>query len=70
MALNTEYQTMFAQVEQALRELRHGLLTQYSDGRYLLITEFDNCDKAFAKGGSRRKLLLLPFRNIDFISTI
>lgn len=70
MALDTEYRALCAQVEQELRALRHGLLTQYNNGRYSLITEHDNCEKAVAKGENSRKLLLLPFRNLDFISTI
>lgn len=69
MHLKTEFQNVSAMVELALREMRHGLLTKYSEGRYYLVAEVANCEEVIKKGGSATRPLLLPFRNNDFIAT-
>ncbi|QFT40118.1 MULTISPECIES: hypothetical protein [unclassified Vibrio] len=69
MHLRTEFVKVSALVEQALREARHGLLTKYHEGRYYLVTTIPECDEYVKKGGPAARTLLLPFRNLDFITT-
>ncbi|CAH0543054.1 hypothetical protein [Vibrio marisflavi] len=70
MALDTEFRTLYAQVESELRTMRHGIMTQYKDGRFLLVSNQKNCSAAVEAGEDQSKLLLLPFRHNDFIPTL
>lgn len=67
MAVDTEFRSLAAKTEIEMRDMRHGLLTQYRDGRYMLVTERPNCEKQ-KEGGS--SVLLLPFRSHDFIPNL
>ncbi len=70
MALDTEFRSFVAHVETGLRKQRHGLLTDYKDGRYSLIINEKNCEKAVKAGEGESKLLLIPFRPNDYIATL
>lgn len=70
MALDTEFRSFVANVESGLRKQRHGLMMRYENGRYMLVAEHDNCDKAIENGEGQSKLLLIPFRANDFIATL
>ncbi len=67
MAIDTEFRSLCAKVEIALRSMRHGLLTQYHEGRYMLVADRTPCEQ---EEGDESKLLLLPFRNNDFIPSL
>lgn len=66
MALDTDFRSLAAKVEAALREMHHGIPVRYQDGRYLIIHKHRNCEKAIEQGGSESIDLLLPFRPHDF----
>lgn len=70
MALDTEFRSLVANVEMGLRKQRHGLMMRYEDGRYMLVAEHKNCEKAVESGEGKSKLLLIPFRPNDFIATL
>lgn len=70
MALDTEFRSFSAHVERGNRAQRHGLLTDYKNGRYFLVYEHANCQKAIQAGEEQSKLLLLPFRGNDFIAAL
>ncbi len=67
MAVDTEFRSMCASVEMALRSMRHGLLTQYHEGSYMLVADREPCPN---QEGDDSNLLLLPFRNNDFIPNL
>ncbi|UTZ44601.1 hypothetical protein [Vibrio campbellii] len=69
MHLRTEFLKLSALVEQELRTARHGLLCEYNDGRYHLVSQISQCKKVVEKGGEAVRTLLLPFRADDFIAT-
>lgn len=69
MHLNTEFPRLTALVEQELRKARHGLLSQYNEGRYFLVANVQECTRVIEKGGKATRMLLLPFLSNDFIAT-
>lgn len=69
MHLRTEFAKLSALVEQELRKARHGLLCEYSEGRYHLVAQIDQCKEIVKQGGEAVRTLLLPFRAHDFIAT-
>lgn len=70
MAVDTEFRSFFAHVEKGIRLQRHGLLTRYANGQYMLVAEHKNCSKAIKAGEDQNKLLLVPFRANEFIATL
>ena len=67
MPLDTDYRSLAAKLEKALREMRHGVPVRYHNGRYLIIHRAKNCDVAIDKGDSEQITLLVPFRPRHFI---
>lgn len=63
-----QYKKLMAQVRLAWSNMRHGLLTEYSDGDTRLVTPPHTCPNSTDKGGNGKEtILLLPFRNSDFL---
>lgn len=70
MAVDTEFRSFFANVEQGIRLQQHGLLTRYANGQYMLVAKHKNCSEAIKAGEDQSKLLLVPFRANEFIATL
>lgn len=70
MAVDTEFRSFFANVEKGLRLQRHGLLTRYAEGQYMLVAQHPNCAKAIEAGEEQSKILLVPFQANQFIATL
>ncbi|WP_419238317.1 hypothetical protein ACN08P_23110 (plasmid) [Photobacterium leiognathi subsp. mandapamensis] len=63
MAVDSEFRPLAAKIEMALRQMRHGLLSKYKDGGYLLLAKRKPC----AEEGDQLMPILIPFHASTFI---